>query len=266
MTLRPPDGSEEPEAVDPVMLAVLANRGRTAAVLSVEEERLVDAWVAGELAPEAAERAADLVKRNSLAAERVLERRLLDAARQGAAVPQSLEARVLKAAPSAPGSALGGWWRSLSRRQWLGIATLAAAACIAAIAVAPMLQQPPLQIAMATITDRTPLFDTTMRGPGTQRFRDVEIPSQILRTVFAAADRTSQAAAVREMSPYLVDASRPAYLIVDTALRQKLESEPGQERLWVRIYDLDDPRSSNIRSVVGPIPAGKQPYLLSVRP
>ena len=42
--------------------------------------------------------------------------------------------------------------------------------------------------------------------------------------------------------------------------------EPGQERLWVRIYDLDDPRSSNIRSVVGPIPAGKQPYLLSVRP
>ena len=50
-------------------------------VLSADQERLLDDWVAGRLAPEDAERAAALVKQNTLAAERVLERRLLEAAR-----------------------------------------------------------------------------------------------------------------------------------------------------------------------------------------
>ena len=90
MNARAPDGSDEPEAVDQVMLAVLANRGREATVLTAEQERLLDDWLAGGLAPQDAERAATLVRQNTLAAERVLERRLQMAARRepaGAAGP-----------------------------------------------------------------------------------------------------------------------------------------------------------------------------------
>ena len=56
MNARPPDGSDEPEAVDQVMLAVLSNRGRDATLLSAEQERLLDDWVAGRLTPDDAER------------------------------------------------------------------------------------------------------------------------------------------------------------------------------------------------------------------
>jgi hypothetical protein len=72
MSAHPPDGSDEPEAVDPVMLAVLSNRGREATLLTSDQERLLDDWVAGRLAPAEAERAAALTKQNSLAAERIL--------------------------------------------------------------------------------------------------------------------------------------------------------------------------------------------------
>ena len=64
MSAHPPDGSDEPEAVDPVMLAVLSNRGRDGTPLSADQEGLLDDWVAGRLAPEQAGRAAALAKRN----------------------------------------------------------------------------------------------------------------------------------------------------------------------------------------------------------
>jgi hypothetical protein len=283
MTQRPHDGSEEPEAADPVMLAVLANRGRTAAVLSVEEERLVDAWVAGELAPEEAERAAALVRRNSLAAERALERRLLNAARQGSPVPPSLEARILRSASSAPSSPFGAWWRSLSRRQWLAIASVAAAACVAAIAVAPMLQQSmgpgaPVQLALATFADRTALFepsDTRMRGttpppaPAEQRFRDVEIPTDILKGLIAASERQGNMSS-RDIDAYLplgaAADSRPVRIIVDSAIRDRLLASDGRDRVPVRIYDLKDPRATDIRNMIRGIPDDAHAYLLTLKP
>src|ERR1700694_230356 len=98
MSAHPPDGSDGPEAVDPVMLAVLSNRGRDATLLSSDQERLLDDWLGGRLAPEQAERAAALAKQNTLAAERVLERRLLEASRKSPTVPQDLEGRGLEAA------------------------------------------------------------------------------------------------------------------------------------------------------------------------
>ena len=52
MSAHPPDGSDQPEAVDPVMLAVLSNRGRDATLLTPDQERLLDDWVAGRLAPQ----------------------------------------------------------------------------------------------------------------------------------------------------------------------------------------------------------------------
>src|SRR5262245_44360385 len=97
MNARPSDASDEPEAVDQVMLAVLSNRGRDATPLSADQERLLDDWVAGRLAPADAERMAALVRQNVLAVERVLERRLQAAASEGPPVPRRVTARILKA-------------------------------------------------------------------------------------------------------------------------------------------------------------------------
>jgi hypothetical protein len=283
MSARPPDGSDQPEAPDQVMLAVLSNTRREAIVLSSDEERLLDDWAAGRLAPEAAERAAGLVKRNALAAERVLERRLLDAARHSPPVPQSLAERVLKSTHPPKTSVFGGWWRSLHRRHWIGIAGAAALAGIAAIAVAPMLQQTtregaPLQVAMATFRDRTPLFeasDIRMRGTGPQpspadlRFRDVEVPTGILRNLVATAGQPA-VAAPREIEAYLpLGADRgkgPLRVVVDTALKDKVETSGDRDRLPVRIYDLNDPRVANVRSAITGIPDNARSYLLTLKP
>jgi hypothetical protein len=108
MNARAPDGSDEPEAVDQVMLAVLANRGREATVLTADQERLLDEWVAGGLAPDDATHAATLVRQNTLAAERVLERRLQMAERQSPPVPQDLAARVFRASPPPRAAPPGG--------------------------------------------------------------------------------------------------------------------------------------------------------------
>ena len=283
MSAHPPDGSDQPEAPDQVMLAVLSNAGREAIVLSSDEERLLNDWVAGRLAPDAAERAAGLVKRNALAAERVLERRLLDAARHSPPVPQSLAERVLTPASPPKVSAFAGWWRSLGRRQWIGIAGAAALAGIAAIAVAPMLQQTtregaPLQVAMATFADRTPLFeasDIRMRGTGPQpspadlRFRDVEVPTGILRNLVATSGQPAGAAS-REIEAYLplgADSGKGRLrVVVDTALKDKVETSGDRERLPVRIYDLKDPRAADIRSAITGIPGNARPYLLTLKP
>ena len=282
MSAHPPDGSDQPEAPDQVMLAVLSNPGREAIVLSSDEERLLDDWVAGRLAPDAAERAARLVKRNALAAERVLERRLLDAAEQSPPVPQSLAGRVLKAPPPPKPSTFGGWWRSFGRRQWIGIAGAAALAGIAAIAVAPMLQQTtregaPLQVAMATFRDRTPLFeasDIRMRGTGPQpsaadqRFRDVEVPAPILRKLVATAGKPAVAAS--DIEPYLPagadSGKKPLRVIVDSALKDRGETSGDRDRLPVRIYDLNDPRAADIRRLIDLSPGSERAYLLTVRP
>lgn len=281
MNARAPDGSDEPEAVDQVMLAVLSNRGREATVLSADQELLLDEWVAGRLAPGEAERAALLVKQNVLAAERVLERRLLEAAKQGPPVPQELTARVLKASPPPKASPAGSWWRSFGRWQWAGIAGAAALAAIVAVVGVPLWQQTlqdsgSIQVAMVTINDRNPLFepsDIRMRGPGPQpgpvveqRFRDVEVPTGILKGLSAAA-ASSRNAASREIEPYLSLSGdgRPSHVILDSALKAKIDAS-DVERMLVRIYDLEDPRAGDIRPLVGPLPKGRRIYLLTLKP
>lgn len=283
MNARPPDGSDEPEAVDQVMLAVLSNRGRNAAALSADQERLLDDWVADRLAPGDAERAAILVRQNTLAAERVLERRLQAAASESPPVPQHLTDQILKASAPPKVSALGAWWRSLGRWRWTGIAGAAALASILVVAGMPMLRHMmsgggPLQVAMVTISDRGPLFeasDIRMRGTGTppdpaaQRFRDIEMPVNVLKSVLSAAT-TPSAAVAREIDPYLPapgDASgQPVRVIVDAALREKVDALQAGDRVPVRIYDLRDPRAADIRPVIGSLPDSGRAYLLTVKP
>ena len=284
MNARPPDGSDEPEAVDQVMLAVLSNRGRDATPLSADQERLLDDWVAGRLAADDAERAAALVRQNTLAAERVLERRLQAAASESPPVPQQLTAAILKASEPPKASAVGAWWRSLGRWQWTSIAGAAALASILVVAGMPVLQHMmsgggPLQVAMVTINDRGPLFeasDIRMRGTGTppspptdQRFRDIEVPVSVLRRVLSVA-ATPSAAAAREIDPYLPaprDASgQPVRLVVDAALREKVDALQAGDRVPVRIYDLRDPRTADIVPVIGSLPDSGRVYLLTVKP
>jgi hypothetical protein len=281
MNARAPDGSDEPEAADQVMLAVLANRGREATVLSADQERLLDDWVAGRLAPEDAERAARLVRQNALAAERVLERRLQEAARQSPPVPQELTARVLGASAAPKTSRSGGWWRWFDRWQWTGIAGAVVLAAIVAVVGVPLWQQAmqgggSIQVALATINDRNPLFESSdirMRGPGPQapavdqRFRDVEVPTSILKGLSAAEAREPNIAS-REIEPYLSLSGdrRPAHVILDSALKARIDASKDDERMLVRIYDLEDPRSADIRPLVGPLPTGRRIYLLTLKP
>jgi len=199
------------------MLAVLSNRGRDATVLSAEQERLLDDWVAGRLAPDDAERAESLVRKNTLAAERVLDRRLQAAASESPPVPQQLTEQILKASAPPKASALGAWWRSLGRWQWTSIAGAAALASILVVAGMPVLQQMmsgggPLQVAMVTINDRGPLFeasDLRMRGttppPGPvtgERFRDVEMPTGLLKELVATTGQPKSSPS-REIERYV---------------------------------------------------------------
>ncbi len=282
MNARPPDGSGEPEAVDQVMLAVLSNRGRNATVLSAEQERLVDDWMAGRLAADDAERAAALVRQNALAAERVLERRLQAAASESPPVPQQLTAAILKASTPPKTSAMGAWWRSLGRWQWTSIAGAAALASILVVAGMPLLQQMmsggPLQVAMVTIKDRGPLFeasDLRMRGttpppgPATgERFRDVEMPTALLKDLVATTGQPKSATA-REIERHVLGtgetADRPIRVIVDSSLKQRIDTD-DRDRMLVRVYDLGDPRSAEVRNLVSLPPANERAFLLTVRP
>ena len=73
-------------------------------------------------------------------------------------------------------STIGAWWRSLGRWQWPSIAGAAALASILVVAGLPVLQQMmsgggPLQVAMVTINDRSPLFE-----PSDLRMRVMMLP------------------------------------------------------------------------------------------
>jgi hypothetical protein len=284
MNARPPDGRDEPEAVDRVMLAVLSNRGREAEVLSAEQERLLDDWVAGRLPPDAAERAEALAKQNALAAERVLERRLVMAAEQGPAVPEGLASRVLHSERRREASTPRTAWRLFGRWHWASVAGAVALAAIVAVVGVPILQQAmrgeaPMQVAMVTISDRNPLFESSdirMRGPGApqapptdQRFRDVEIPESVLKSLLSAAAAPSTAA-TRGIERYLPSpadtAGQPVHLVVDAALREKVDAGQPGDQVPVRVYDLRDPRAADIRAVVGALPDGGRAYLLTVKP
>jgi len=134
-----------------------------------------------------------------------------------------------------------------------------------------------IQVAMVTISDRNPLFessDVRMRGPGPQpgpvveqRFRDVEVPTSILKGLSAAA-AAARTAASREIEPYLSLSGdrRPSHVILDSALKARIDASKDDERMLVRIYDLEDPRAADIRPLVGPLPTGRRIYLLTLKP
>ena len=101
------------------LMAALFNRRRQWMPLSSDQIKIVDEFAAGRLAEEAAAGAERLVRENAFAAERVMERRLLQQAERGPAPPRALTERILaeaeglvpaRQAPSK--SAFGAAWLS----------------------------------------------------------------------------------------------------------------------------------------------------------
>ena len=78
------------------LMAALFNRRRQWAPLTSDQIRIVDEFVAGRLAGEAASAAERLVRENAFAAERVMERRLLQLAESSPAPPGALTERILR--------------------------------------------------------------------------------------------------------------------------------------------------------------------------
>src|SRR5229473_2870842 len=83
------------------LMAALFNRRRQWIPLSSDQIKLVDEFVAGQLAGEAASAAERLVRENAFAAERVMERRLVQQAKSGPAPPRALTESILRDAERA---------------------------------------------------------------------------------------------------------------------------------------------------------------------
>ena len=282
----PPDDSQQPMPPDdfpddPVMLAILANGGRHGEALDPDQERLLDDWVAGRLAAENGSVAAALVRSNVLAAEYALERRLLAAMEQGPGVPPDLTARLrplLAPAPPPPrrrGLPLAWRWPALVGGLVLG--------ALIGLAALPLLQQSverstAVQVALLTLPDRTALFepsDVRLRGgeripsPASERrFGELEVPVSVLRGLLRDGPRPDPAA-IRDIEALLPRGGRsePTRILVDAALRARVEASPDGGRLAVRLYDLDDPRTTDLRAAIGATAdPGRRLFLLTVKP
>jgi hypothetical protein len=154
------------------LMAALFNRRRQWLPLSADETKIVDEFAAGRLAGEAAAAAESLVRDNAFAAERVMERHLLQQAASGPAPPPALTERILKEAERATAP------RSPIKRPFVAALLSWKAAAIAVAAVAAMVlggqllltgvgrdakqansnptdtAVPSVQVAMATIASR----------------------------------------------------------------------------------------------------------------
>ena len=278
MNARPPDGSDEPEAVDQVMLAVLSNRGRDATLLSADQERLLDDWVAGRLAPDDAERAAALVRQNALAAERVLERPIAQACRQrrarlfrsssrrnpqGERATEGVSVRVPGGARLAAGSGRASRAQRRWRRSWWS----PACRCLQRIRVSG---GGPLQVAMVTISDRGPpvrgVTDLRMRGTTPPRLVPRPGNASAMSKCRPACSRNSLRRPASPRAQHPRDRTlRPRYRRnrrssrpCDRGLLLEAADRHGrsQSNCLFASYDLERPRvRPDVRSLVG-LPPG----------
>jgi hypothetical protein len=171
-------------------MAALFNRRRQWLPLTPDQIRIVDELVAGRLAGEAAAAAERLVRENAFAAERVMERRLLQQAESSPAPPRALAESILKEAERATTRRssikrpLGAGWLSWRTAGVVGV--IAAAMVLGGELLLNPVRSPtgtghdaeeannnandpasPVQVAMATIVNRDLLLepsDAKLRG------------------------------------------------------------------------------------------------------
>jgi hypothetical protein len=266
------------------MLLALSRHQGDSTPLSRDQERLLDSWVDGRLSSIDADRAAELAKHNVFAAERVLERRLISAANEGPDVPGTLTGRVLRGS-WAPGTRTARIfkWPMFSGWQWSGLGALAAATVAIAVFGLQIWQQQlrpeqSFQIAMVTLEDRSVLAEGVRRTRGptplvpsprtpsgqepvNSGFRDINIPTALLQRAITSASNHRGGAEHSELMDFL-RAQNDAYnnkarILIDSALADSLSNKLVQrDSTEVRVYDLDDLRSGDIRSKIEPPPEG----------
>jgi hypothetical protein len=284
MSETPLPSDEGLPASDQAVLALLSSGWRDDVNLSTEQEALLDHWVAGQASAEEATSAAELVRKNVFAAERVLERRLLAAAAAGPAVPSSLSARVLQshAQPSARPSVFR--WFSVPRWQWSSIGgALAAAAVLMVVGVQNWPAASTVQVALASIGDRNLVFepgDVRMRGaPGTprndqdpardQRYRDIQMPAALLKRLLTGAGTTKSDVEIGEIDKLLDSTDSHTggslYVALDPILTARISAASQSSSIPVRVYDLRDSRTSEIREKLAPLPRAGRAYLITSR-
>lgn len=278
-----PDEGGDLRPIDQALLLAIGRHKRGVVPLTLDQDRLLDDWVAGRLPPADAERAAELTKSNSFAAERVLERRLIEAANSGPGVPPALTARVLAAARPIETQPSKSWFRlpSFSGLQW----SMAGAAVAAMLAVAVFSLQlvqerrsdQRIQVAMVTFDDRSPLSRPIQRSLGNQPTattesvsRDLDVPADVLRRALAGtgADRAAAAAQLLTYLPAPPNAAgKSVQILIDSALNDRLAVDWRTRAVVpIRVYDLDDTRTTPIRNAIKvPATAGIL-MLLTVRP
>jgi hypothetical protein len=296
MEERPPIGmSDDLRSIDRAMLLALSYRQRDSTPLSLDQERLLDGWIAGRLPPTDADRAAELIKHNSFAAERILERRLISAANEGPGVPSTLAARALRASRP-PRTRAGGIfnlrWPTLSGWQWSGLSAAVAATAVIAVFGFQFLQarlrpDQSFQIAMVTIEDRSVFAEGARRTRGIQpqapgpytsladkpaesRYRDIDIPTVLLRKAITGVSAHKGDVERTELMNYLHGQNgafdNRAGILIDSALAESLSGKPDERNnVRVRVYDLDDLRAANIRSKIKPLQGDGHFILLTLR-
>jgi hypothetical protein len=252
-----------------LMLAILANRNVRRAALSREEERLLDDWLADRLPPARSGAASGLVRSNAMAAERVLERRLLALASASVSPSKKVEESLLKA--RAAGTVRGPLRRRLpSLWQWSGIVTAAAAVALATTLV---LQPPPSgQATITTVTDLQSLIEAAdVQAIPSEKpvFNDVEVPMRLLQGLRRRAGR-GVPFEYDQITPFITNANRAdrraVRIIVDSALVKEIGAQVGRQNLTIRVYDLGAPQIAELRRRIALAPSDKPTFLLTVKP
>ena len=293
----PPRGMRDDlNEIDRAMLSAISHRQRDNTPLSLDQERLLDSWIAGRLPAKEADRAAELTRNNKLAAERILEGRLIAAANEGPDVPSALSERILRASRppiSGRGSLINLRWPTFSAWQWSGFGS--AVAAIALIAVfgfqvwqVQLRSNRSFQIAMVTINDRSALFaepryrtrgrrqqSPTADAPSTQaptesHFLDLEVPTALLRRAINGVSLDKQSIEHSELITSLRAQNQSfdseALILIDSALTGSIsENVPELTNTKIRVYDLNDPSAVAIRSKIRTLPADAHAILLTLR-
>jgi hypothetical protein len=281
--------SSEPDdlkSIDQALLVTLTRIQRSSAPLTVGQEELLDDWVMGRLFPADVERAAALTRRNSFAAEYILERRLVAAAATAPEVPAALTSQVLKAAEPvrpAPRKVMQFRFPMFSALQWSAAGAAIAATLVAGAFGLFALRENTqsyqrVQLAMLSLDDRRTLSGApqyrTLRRDGTtpavaDSYRDVDIPADLLRRAISGAENANSSSVASQLSAYLpprrATAAEPK-IAIDSVLADRLSGEwSGRTIVPIRAYDLDEARLQNVRERLNTqLGAGSQ-VLLTVR-
>jgi hypothetical protein len=297
-----PSNRDPHNAGSSAFLVALANRRRVWTPLSDAERQRVDDFLAGRLTGGAEAQAEHLVRSNAFAAERVFERRLLTEAAASRPPPTELTRRILRlgegAAERARPAQRSGRWSWLTWRTG-GSFAVACSLLIVGVVLLTRTSQitehsdrtadaeyeknektgAPVRMAMATVKDRDLLFeasDVRLRnasgsGGGATappRYRDVQVPIAFLKDLLARASMPSATVGQDDFKALfgglVLPSANDLIALDDVALLAR--SQQRGDSVQLRIYDLRDPRSADLRRQLGVSNQGEPAYLVTVRP